>query len=333
MYRISKHPTGVGVRRRTILKAAAASISLAAIPLAHAQKSTAPLTIVFPYGAGGAVDALIRTLGQYLTSELGRPVIVDNRPGANSIIGADHVARSRPDGNTILWAAWPTLTTNLTLFPNLPYSLDNFEPITSTFQGYTSLSVANNIPARNYKEVVEYARANGNSLLYGALGQGSSPHLLMELGGLLTGVEFELVSYKGEVQGLQDLLGGNLPAFAGAMSNQLPHHQSGRLRIIGVSSDARLPDLPDVPTFKEAGFPDLAVSYWHGVLAPKGTPQAVIDELNMAIAAGMQTPAVKARLSIDQRVMTSSPEQFRELIVSDATKWGDLIRSRGIKVE
>lgn len=321
------------MKRRLLLSGTAASLCTPRMVFAQSGRTDAPLTIVFPYGAGGAVDGIIRTLAEYMSGALKRPVIVDNKPGANSIIGAEYVARARPDGNTLLWAAWPTLTTNLALYPSIRFSHSNFAPITSTIQGYTGLSVANQVPAHNFKELVDHVKKNGNQLAYGSLGKGGSPHLMMELGSIVSGVKFDLVPYKSDVQGIGDLLGGHLTAYAGPIANQAPHHQAKTLRIIAISSENRLPDLPDVPTFKEAGFPELVVSYWHGVVAPAGMPRNLITEFNQVIAAGMQQPSVKGKLALDQRVMTSSPESFKSLIESDTKKWGDLIRSRGIKLE
>lgn len=324
--------------RRSLLKSIAAASAANLLPVRRAAAAEEPyphkpVVIVFPYAAGGSVDSLIRAVAEQLTSRFGQSFVVDNRPGAGSSIGAEYVAHATPDGLTLLWAGWATLTTNFALYRKLRYKVDDFAPITSTFNGVIGLAVQPSIPATNFKELVEYLKRSGTSFDYGTAGIGSSPHLLMQLGAKTTGINFTMLSYKGETQGITDVIGGHLMAFAGSVSNLIQHHRSGAIRLIAVSSTDRLPAYSDVPTFHEVGYSQLDFAYWHGLLAPAGTPGPIISSLNAAVVDAMKSPAVQVRLSPDQRAMTSTPEQFRDLIARDKVKWGDLVTANHLTAD
>jgi tripartite-type tricarboxylate transporter receptor subunit TctC len=316
------------------LGAAAAGAALGPLrSFAQGAYPSKPVTIVFPYAAGGQVDGVVRAVAEQLTLHLGQPFVVENRAGAGSSIGAQYVARAQPDGHTLLWAGWPTLTTNFALYKSLHYKLDDFAPISPTVNGVIGLAVRSDIPAQNFKEFVDYVKSKGGSLAYGTAGIGSSPHLLMELGAKAAGVNLTMISYKGEAQAVTDVMGGHLPAFAGSVTNLIQQHRAGNLRLIGISSAQRLPEYKDVPTFDEAGYPQLDFTFWHGLVAPAKTPRSIIDKLNAAVVAAMKEPTVLARLSPDQNAMTSSPEDFRRLILADKNKWGEVIVANNLSAE
>lgn len=316
------------MRRRLLKLMAGAGAGAALHPVigaAQAAYPTRPVTIVFPFSAGGSVDGMIRAVAEDLTQRMGQPFIVDSRPGAGSTIGAEVVARSTPDGHTLLWSGWNTLTTNLALYRNIRYKIEDFAPITSTFSGVIGLAVRPNIPASDFRQLSQHIQNTGGSLEYGTAGIGTSPHLLMQLAAKAAGIKLTMVPYKGEAQGVTDMTGGHLPMFAGSVSNMIEHHRAGALRLVGLSSPVRLEAYPGVPTFHEAGYPQLDFAYWHALLAPTGTPPAIVSKLNAAVKAAMGTTLVAARLSPDQKVTTSSPEELGRLIREDKQKWGDVI--------
>lgn len=322
--------------RREFLKSASAFAALGLLGrVAGAQASypAKPITIVFPYGAGGAVATMARAVALHLQGRLGTPVIVEFKPGAATAIGTEFVAKAAPDGYTLLWTSGSTMTTNPVLYKGLRYKPEQFEPITSVFHGALGLCVRSNIPATNFREWVDWAKKNGGKLEYGAAGAGTSPHLLMTSAGRQVGLQPTLISYKGEPPAVADIIGGHLPAFCGALPNMVQHHQARTLRVIAVSSAKRLAAYPDMPTFGEAGFPELEYLFWHGVFAPVGTPPPVIDLVRAGIHEAMATPAVKALLSPDQNVMVGSGEDLRKLIARDTQKWGAVIRENNIVPE
>lgn len=322
------------MKRLFLQSLAAAGVALLTGPVAWAQAwPSKPITIVFPYGGGGAAAAIARGVAQHMQSQLNTPVVVEFKPGANTAIGAEFVANAAPDGHTLMWTSGSTLSTNPILYKGLRYKPEQFEPITSIFNGALGLAVRNDVPAQNFRELVEWAKRNGNKLEYGAAGAGSSPHLLMTAAGKQAGVQASLISYKGEPAGVSDVLGGHLPAFVGALPNMLPHHKAGKLRIIAVSSPKRLAAFPDIPTFAEVGFPEVEYMFWHGVWAPVGTPKPVIDQLRKTIHEAMTLPNVKALVSPDQSIVVGSGDDVKRWVAQDARKWGAVIRDSNISPE
>jgi tripartite-type tricarboxylate transporter receptor subunit TctC len=321
--------------RREFLKTLGAGIVAAAAgrPAWAQSWPSKPIIIVFPYGAGGVAGGIAQAVAQYMKTQLNTPVIVEFKPGANTAIGTEFVASAPADGHTLLWTSGSTLSTNPILYKGLRYKPEQFEPITSVFSGPLGLCVRKDIPAQNFRQLVEYAKRNGNKLEYGAAGQGSSPHLLMTAACKQAGVQPSLIAYKGEPAGISDVIGGHLPVFVGALPNMVQHHKSHALRIIAVSSPRRLPNYPDLPTFAEVGFPEVEYMFWHGVWAPAGTPQPVIERLRTTLHEAMATPAVKALIPPDQSVVVGSGDDVRRWVAQDARKWGAVIRDNNIVAE
>ncbi|HSV84489.1 MAG TPA: tripartite tricarboxylate transporter substrate binding protein [Ramlibacter sp.] len=313
--------------RRRAASSLAAFAAAAAMPRAFAQAAwpARPIRIILPYAVGGSADALARAIAEHLRT-LGQPVVVESRPGANSMLGAELVAKAPADGYTLLYLGWPTISTNLVTFKDVRYKLADFQPITTIFRSPVSLTVRKDFPANNLKELLDHARRRG-SLPYGTSGPGSSPHLLMEKLKAATGIQFEHVPYKGEGPAVLDVLAGHLPLFAGSIATPQQHVRSGALKVLAVSSPERLATFPEVGTFREAGFGEHVFTYWHGFAAPAGTPRPIIDRLHGAIVAAMTTPAVRNVLGPDQIPTTQSPEEFTALIRKDIDTWGPVIRA------
>jgi tripartite-type tricarboxylate transporter receptor subunit TctC len=295
-------------------------------PAALAQEPypSKPIRFVFPYAPGGEADALARAVADELRERLGQSVIVDNRPGANTMIAAEIAARAPNDGHTLLYLAWTTITTNFLMYKNISYKLEDFQPITTFYRAPLGLAVRKDFPASNLKELLEYARNKG-SLAYG-----SSPNLLVARLAKATGVKFEHVAYKGDAPAVQDLIGGHLPLFAGALNTAAQHIGAGTLKVIVHSSAERLRAYPDIPTLRDAGFEDQVFTYWHGVAAPAGTPRAIVDKLHAGFVAAMDSRRVRAVVTPFQIVGTLSPEAFAELIRRDIATWGPVIRSMNL---
>ena len=308
-----------------------ASIVTAVPAIAQDAYPSRPIRFVLPYAVGGAADALARAIAEELRERLGQTVIVDSRPGANSMLGAEMVARSAPDGYTILYLGWSTISTNLVMFKKVTYKLEDFQPITTFYRTPVGLTVRKDLPVANLKELIEYAKSKG-SLAFGTAGIGSSPHMLLERINRLQGTKFEHVAYRGEAPAVADVLGGHIPMFVGSVATPGEHIKSGALKLISVSSAERLTTFPNVPTFKEQGI-DISFSFWHGIAAPAGTPRPIIEKLHAAIVAALGTQRVKNVLTPDQVVTTLSPEAFTDLIKQDIVTWGPIIRDANLVVE
>ena len=297
------------------------------VPGALAQESypSKPIRMVFPYAAGGEADAFARAIADEVRERLGQPMIVESRPGANTAIAAEIVARAPNDGYTLLYLAWSTITTNLIMYKNIPYKLADFQPITTFYRAPLGIAVRKDFPASNLRELIEYARKRG-SVEYGTSGAGSSGNLMLARLSRKTGVKFEHVPYKGDAPVVQDVMGGHLPMFAGALNTAAQHIRAGNLKALATSSGERLKAYPDIPTFRDSGFEEQVFTYWHGMAAPAGTPRAIVDRLNSAVVAATESKRVRGVMTPFQTVSTMSPEAFSELIRSDIAIWGPVIR-------
>jgi tripartite-type tricarboxylate transporter receptor subunit TctC len=294
-----------------------------------------PVHLVVGYPAGGVNVILARVISQNLSERLGQPVVVDNRPGANSVVGADYAAKSAPDGYTLFMTGTP-FAINATLYPKLPYdSLGDFTPVGQTASGTFLLVVNPSLPVRSPKELIEYARSHVGQLNFCSSGPGSPPHLMGELLNQTAGVKMVHVPYKGAAPCVTDLLGGQVQLAFEAMAPLLPHIKAGRLRALAVMSDKRSSVLPQLPTMAEAtGLEGLKVDAWYGVLAPKGTPQPVVAKLNAALREVMTLPRVKEQLSAQGLdPATGSPGQLADILQSDVGRWAAVIKASGATVQ
>ena len=323
-------------RRATILGAALGLPALAlARTAARAQPAAGdfpsrPLRLIYPF-ATGAGDVIARAIAERLRETLGQSVVVENKPGANTMIGAEAAARAPKDGYTIGWVATSTLALNPHFYPNIPYRLEDFAPLCLVYRAPLALAVTAELPIRSVAEAVAYMKARPG-LGVGTVGNGSSPHLMMELFQASAGVSAVNVAYRGEQPILSDLFTGRIPFFAGSVATLLPHAEGGKLRILAVSAPERIAPLPRVPTFREAGHPDATYEYWHGTAAPAGTPEPVLRTLSDAIAEAVRSDVVRARASPDWTLDPIQRDAFLALIRADAERLGRVIRERGITV-
>jgi tripartite-type tricarboxylate transporter receptor subunit TctC len=297
---------------------------------------TRPIRLVVPYPAGGATDVVARIITAKMSDELGQQIIVDNRPGAGTMIGANLVARSDPDGYTILMGDTATYALNPTLYENLTYDpIKDFAPVSLT--GRVPLILVTNPKVFNVsslKELIAAAQKAPGKIDYGAPGPGSPIHLAMELFKRRVGIDMTAIPYKGGADALNDLLGGRVSLLFVDAATGVSHIQSGELKALGVGTDKRIAALPEVPTIAEAGVPDFEASAWNGLAVPAGTPPEIVAKLNAACQKALGWPDVRQRLAeINVTPAPSSPEEFGAFIKSETAKWHTVIMAAGISLK
>ena len=324
--------------RRNLALAVAAAGALALAPAlfpaaVHAQAAfpSKALTIVVPFSAGGTTDILARVVGQYISKDLGQPVIIDNRAGAGGNIGAQMVARAAPDGYTLLMGTVGTHAINQSLYKKMPFDpIKDFAPITRVAL-VPNLLVANpGQPYKNVKELIAYAKANPGKVSFASSGSGTSIHLSGEMFQQMAGVEMQHIPYKGSAPALTDLLGGQTAIMFDNMPSVIGHVKAGKLRPLAVTTPQRSPALPDVPTIAESGVPGYSATSWFGLLAPANTPAPVIAKLNASILKALADPEVKKKMAEQgAEPHGEKPEQFAEFIRSETAKWGQTVKKSG----
>ena len=299
------------------------------------QYPTKPIRMIVPFSPGGGVDLIGRTLAQKMQEAWGQSVIVDNRGGAGGNSGTDMVAKSPPDGYTLLMGYVGNLAINPWLFRKLPYDpVKDFSPVSLTTTAPNLLVAHPSVAAATVKELVALGKAKPGALSYASAGVGTVGHMVAELFKSATGTNIVHIPYKGNGPAVNDLLGGQVQIIFGAPGAYLAFVEAKRLKAIAVTGQKRLSELPDTPTFAESGFPKVEASGWYGVLAPAGTPRVVVDALNRQIVRIMNLPDVKERLMAHGYMPTAStPEEFAELIKSDLVKWRDVVKASGAKAE
>jgi tripartite-type tricarboxylate transporter receptor subunit TctC len=319
------------LRRRAALAATLGTI--AAMPAAQAQHwPSRPVRIVVPTGAGGITDILARILAQRLSERLGQQFVVDNRPGASGVIGSEHVARSRPDGYTLLMV-FPSHPVNPSLKRNLPYDTErDFAPVTMVTMVTPVLVVPPELPARDVSELVALARRE--RLNFASVGVGSLGHLTAELFRISAGIELVHIPFRSVPDAQTALLRREVELFFDTPSTAVPMVRDGRLRALAVGTARRSPAMPEVPTLAESGLTDFDVSGWNGILAPAGTPRPIIERLNAAIHAVLREPEVARQLAEQgAEPAPNSPEEFAARISADIAKWARVVREAGIRPE
>jgi tripartite-type tricarboxylate transporter receptor subunit TctC len=312
-------------------------VALAALAsLAWAQSyPTKPIRLVVPFPAGGTTDILARAAAQKLTEAWGQTVIVDNRPGAGGNIGSELVAKSAPDGYTLEMGTVGTHAINASLYAKMPYDhVKDFVPVILVAGVPNVLVVHPSVPVHSVAELIAYAKANPGKLNFASSGSGTSIHLSGELFKVMAGVQMTHVPYKGSAPAVQDLLGGQVQLMFDNLPSSLPHIKAGKLRALAVTSATRASALPDVPTVAEAGLPGFEASSWFGVLAPAGTPPAIVAKLNAEIAKWLATPEAKEKLSAQgANIAGGTPEDFAKHIAGETTKWARVVKESGAKVD
>ncbi len=306
----------------------AATVSAQAYPVR-------PIRFIVPFAPGGSTDTLARTLSIKLGEALGQQVVVDNRAGGNGNIGTDLVAHAVPDGYTILLGYIANLAIGPSLYAKLPFDpVKDFAPITQLAVAPNIVVVHPSVPVKNFQEFIAYARANPAKINFASAAIASPGHLSGELLNLAAGIHMQHVPYKGSGQAVIDLVGGQVQAMVSGMSSVMPHIKAGRLRPLAVTGAARSPALPELPTIAESGFPKFEATAWYGVLAPAGTPPAIVTRLHDEIVRALKLPDVKERLEyVGFEIVGSTPAAFGAYIKSEIKKWAPVVKASGAKPE
>jgi tripartite-type tricarboxylate transporter receptor subunit TctC len=293
-----------------------------------------PVRVIVPFSPGGAVDGPTRVVAQELSKRLGQQVVIDNRPGAGATIGTDAVAKSTPDGYTLLLAS-QTNAISATLYTKLSFNpIDDFAPISLIGREPGVVVVHPSLPVKTVQELVELARSQPGQIDYASSGNGSGQHLFAAQLFSMAGVKLNHVPYRGSGQATTDLIAGVVKVSVPGLAGMLPHIRSGKLRALAITGSHRSPQLPDVPTLAESGYPGYSAYVWLGLLAPKGTPAAIIDTLNREVVAALGTPEVKgymANASIE--ALGSTPAEFGTFFRAERDTWARVIQATGAKLE
>ena len=322
--------------RRAMVVAVALSGVLSALPrMARAQAwPQKPVKIVVPFAAGGNTDGIARLTAERLTAVLGQQVLVENRAGANGAIAADFVAHASPDGYTLLMAAMPLVAVLPAVAKQNYDPVKDFVPVSNIGSNPFVLGVHKSVPAGNVREFVAYVKANPGKTNYASGGSGSVSHLSAALFVKRAGLDMTHVSYKGGAPAVADLLGGQVQMYFGNLSELAPHAAGGNVRIIGVSSERRARQLPDVPTIAESGFPGFRTITWNGLMAPAGTPPAVVSRLAEEIRKIAAVPAFAQRMeALGVDTIGNTPAEFGDTIRADIALWADAVKAANLKIE
>ena len=324
--------------RSTLLSTLALSFALPIFGLPAAQAQTwpaKPVRIVVPFSPGGFADSSVRSIADRLGARLGQSVVVDNRPGAAGNIGAEQVAKSPPDGYTLLLAYDGTVVVNPHVYAKLGFdTLRDFAPVTKLGDGAIIIVAHPSLPANNLRELIALAKAKPGTLNFGSAGTGSTAHLACEMLNQRAGIDLIHVPYKGGGQAMADVVGGQIPLVCTAIATAQQFLKAGKLKGIGISTEKRDPAMPEVPTFAESGLPGFVVTSWMGILAPANTPRAVIERLQTEIAAVLQLPDVRARyavLGIDP--VGNKPDEYAAQIRADLEGWGPVVKKANVRIE
>lgn len=312
-------------------------LAAASVCFAQSKSSDYPnkfVRLIVPYAPGGSSDVLARTVGQKLGDSLGQTFVIDNRPGAGSMIGTDVAAKATPDGYTIILSDMPH-TINPSIHAKVPYDpVKDFSPITVIGVSPMFLFAHPSLKVQNVKEFIALAKSQPGKIAIASGGTGATTHLAAELLQTHAGIKLTHVPYKGAGPALTDVVAGQIPATFTSMATAAPFAKTGRLTILGVTSGKRLAAFPDVPTFAESGVPALLFEHWWGVMAPAGVPRPIVDKLHAHIAKAVNAADVRERfaaLAVEPR--TNTPEQFRALLESDIKRWAKVVKDAGIKAE
>ena len=309
------------------------SLALPANAAVAEDYPTHPVRLICPQAAGGPTDFLSRVTADQLSQILGQQVVVDNRPGASTMIGAELVAKAKPDGYTLLMATVTTFALNPSLFAKMPYDpLRDFAPVSLVAQTPYFLLVSNKLPVKSVPELIALAKTQPGTLNYGSPGTGTSPHLVGALFAKMAGIDIRHVPYKAQAAAAVDLESGLIQlSFDGG---GLPRIQNGQVRGLGVTTQRRIAAAPDIPTVAEQGLPGFEASLWTGIAAPVATPADIVAKLHAAVARAMQAPEARRRIeAAGGQPAGGTPEEFATLIKADQQKWANVVRESGVKIE
>lgn len=306
----------------------------AAFPAKAQQWPERPVTVIVPFAAGGTTDLFARVLAQNLEKSLGKPFVVENKPGAGGNIGTAQAAKAAPDGYTIEVGTVSTHAINPTLYKNLTYdTVRDFQPVSLISRVPNILVLKKSLPIKSVQELVDYAKANPGKVIYGSSGSGTSIHLAAELFQMRTGTKLTHVPYRGSGELVSALLGGHIDLAFDNMPISWPHVKSGELNALGVTSPERSPAAPDLQTIGEV-IPGYEATSWFGVFVPAGTPKPVVDRLAAEVKAVLELPEVVKKLSdVGAKPSPNTPEAFTAFIDAEREKWAEVIKVSGAKVD
>lgn len=319
-------------RTRLLARVTLAACLTPALPAAHAQSfPTKPITLVVPHSAGGTSDILARTVAAEAAKTLGQTIVIDNKGGANGTIAAKQVASSAPDGYTLLLATASTHGINPSLYSRISYdAVKDFTPVTLLATVPNVLVVGPNVKAANVQELIAYVRSQGDKTNMGSAGAGTPGHLAGEMFKSEAKLEFTHVPYKGGSPAITDLIGGQVDFLFTTIPGVLPHVKAGTLRALAVTSPERSSAMPDVPTMAESGLPGFQAVSWHGIVAPAGTPDAVVARLNEALSGALAAPEVKQRLLEEgARASGVNTAEFGKFIQTEIAAWAKAVKDSG----
>lgn len=318
---------------RTTLALAAALSVFAAPALSQASFPERPIRFIVSFPPGGSSDLVARAMAPRMAARLGQQVLVENRPGAGGNIGMDAVAKAAPDGHTIGLGAAGALSVNVSLLPSMPFDpLKDLAPVSMLAIIPIVVAAHPSVPVTDAKSLIAHAKANAGKLSFGTTGNGSAMHLAGELMKLMAGFDMVHVPYKGSAPAAADLAGGQIPLAIVDLTSALPHIRSGRVKAIGVTSAKRSAVAPEIPTIAETGLPGFDAIGWFGVVAPGGTPPALIARLNAEVVDAMKAPEIRERLMAGgAEPQTSTPEEFAAFIRAEIPKWARVIKTAGVK--
>jgi len=326
----------VNVPNLTCKAVLAVLLTLASLAVAAQGYPSKPVKMIVPASPGGVTDILARTVGQRLSEAWGQPVVVENRPGAGQIIGAEAVAKSPGDGYTLIVSDASTFVINPFLYSKLPYDpLKDFTPVVVLSQASPVLAVGASVPVSSLQELIALAKAKPGSLSYGSMGSGVYNHISMEQLKQLAGVDIVHVPYKGSTPALTDLLSGQIAVFMVNLSVVEPHAKSGKLKIIAAATAKRLALRPDLPTVSESGFPGFESGTWFGILGPANLPRDIVAKIHADVTRIVSAPEFREQnlTKMGLETVAISPDQFAQLIRTDLERWGKLVRATGAKAD
>ncbi|MEY4912101.1 MAG: hypothetical protein RL761_1764 [Pseudomonadota bacterium] len=325
------------ITRRQVLQAAAAGAVSIAAPAAFAAEAwpSKPIRFVVPFAPGGTSEIVARTVAAELTKQLGVNVYVDNKPGGAGVVAMQEVAKAAPDGHTLILTHVGTLAVNPYMLENQPYDVNkDFAPVTLLAKVPNVFVIHPDVPAKNFKEFVAYAKANPGKLNYGSAGNASAGHLAMEYLKLVTGVFMTHIPYRGTGPQLTDLLAGRTQASSAGMPALGAHIRAGKLRAIAVGTQKRIPAMPDVPTVAEMGFPNFETSQWYGIHVPAGTPPEIVKRLQEESKKALSSSSVTARFATDNAVAGGYPSaEYAKFIAGEQKIWKDIVKRAQIKAD
>ncbi len=293
-----------------------------------------PVKMIVPFAPGGATDIIARTVGQKLADRMGQPVVIENKPGAGTTVGNAEVAKAKPDGYTLLFAPTPFVISQA-IYPTLPYDpKKDFAPVSLLATSPFILVVNAGVPSRTVAELVSAAKAKPGTITFCSAGNGTVPHLAGELFRMRAGVDIVHVPYKGGGPAITDLVGGQVNMMFATPIEVAQHVQSGRLRVLGATSQKRLAAYPDVPTLSESGYPGFEVASFFGVLAPAGTPPSIVNKLATDLAWVMEQPEVREKFAAQSaEANVQDPAAFAKFLDAEREKWTDIVKRSGAKVD